>query len=94
MLSKPARKKEIITLSDLGKMAKHLTDPSLLDLRTLTFFLLSYAGFLRLDEVSKIRSEFISFRPSYVKIFIDKSIMDQHKVGYYVVITRMGPQHA
>ena len=90
ILSKPVRKKEPITPSDLRKMAKHLADASLLDLRTLTVALLSYAGFLRFDEVSKIRSEFISFRPSYVKIFIDKSKSDQHKVGDYVVIAKTG----
>ena len=59
-------------------------------MRTLTLALLSYAGFLRYDEVHRVRREHISFLPTYMKIFIPSSKTDQQNVGDYVYITRTG----
>ena len=60
LLSRPVRKKEPISPCDLKKLVKHLQDGSLIDLRTLAVSVLSYAGFLRYDEVSRLKYEHIT----------------------------------
>ena len=87
-LSNPVRKKEPLTPRDMKKLAEKLRNKSLPDLRTLTVGILSYAGFLRFDEVSTIRSELITFYISYVKLFIPQSKTDQHCIGDYVLIAK------
>ena len=74
----------------MKKLAEKLRNKSLPDLRTLTVGILSYAGFLRFDEVSTIRREFVTFHRSYVKLFIPHSKTDQHCIGGYVLITKTG----
>ena len=59
-------------------------------MRTLTVAVLSYAGFLRFDDVSGLRYEDISFATSHVRLFIDKSKTDQYKEGCDVLIARIG----
>ena len=85
-LSKPVRKKEPIAPHHLTSLAKSLTASTLLALRTYTVMLLSYAGFLRYDEVSRLRRDYIIFESTYMRIFIDHSKPDQHNVGEWVFI--------
>ena len=90
LLSKAVRKKEPLSPKDLKALAQRLRYGSLIDLRSLTVAVLSYAGFLRFDEVSRLRLRDIKFEPSYVRLFIDKSKTDQHKVGRDVLIAKIG----
>ena len=90
LLSRPVRKKEPISPCDLKKLVKHLQDGSLIDLRTLAASVLSYAGFLRYDEVSRLKYEHITIEP--MRIFIDCSKADQHNVGDYVYIAKTGKE--
>ena len=69
-------------------MAKFGSSGSLLDIRVCAIALLSYAGFLRYDEVSRIRRSTIVFEKTYLKLFIDSSKTDQSGVGDYVFIAR------
>ena len=72
----------------MRKLSNHLLFGGLQNLRTLTVCMLSYARFLRYDEVSKIRSNQIVFKPTHLKVFIDRSKADQHNVGEWVHIAR------
>ena len=90
ILSRPTKKKVPISPSDLKKLAKKLRHSTLHDLRTLTVAILSYAGFLRFDEVSTLRRSCISFHASHVKLFIVESKTDQHRIGDHVFIARTG----
>ncbi len=84
LLSRPVRKKEPFSPRDIKKLSKKLKKSTLIDLRALTIVTLSYAGFLRYDEMSRIRREHILFDDTHMKIFIDKSKADQHNVGDWV----------
>ena len=63
---------------------------SLLDIRICTIALVSYAGFLRYDEVSSIKSCNLSFERTHFKIFIESSKTDQAGEGDTVFIARTG----
>ena len=90
ILSKAVRKKEPLSPKDLRALAQRLRFGTLIDLRTLTVAVLSYAGFLRFDEVSTLRANHITFEPGYVRLFIDHSKTDQHNEGREVLIAKIG----
>ena len=88
ILGKGQNKKLPLLATDLKALVEKLysQNMSLLDLRTLTMCLLSFAGFFRYDEVSKIRRSDIVFGPYYVKIFIESSKTDICREGKWVFI--------
>ena len=89
LLKGPTVKKCPIRPSHLRRLvAKFGSSGSLLDIRVCAIALLSYAGFLRYDEVSRIRRSTIVFEKTYLKLFIDSSKTDQSGVGDYVFIAR------
>ena len=90
MLSRPVQIKEPISPRNLKRLVKHLSNGSLIDLRTLAVSVLSYAVFLRYDKVSRLRYEHITMKPTHMRIFLDCSKADQHNVGDYVHIARTG----
>ena len=63
---------------------------NLLHLRVVAVALISYAGFLRYDEVSQIRRSDIQFESSYLKIFLPSSKTDQEADGETVYIAYTG----
>ena len=91
ILSKPVIKKQPVSPDNLRELTKKLgKSAELVQMRTLTMALLSYAGFFRYDEVHRIRREHINFLSRYMKIFVPSSKRDQHNVGDYVYIARTG----
>jgi integrase len=89
ILSRSPVKKEPMSPYNLTKLATNLkTRPDLLNMRTLTMAILSYAGFFRYDEVSRIRRSDIIFEKLYIKIFIESSKGDQYRDGDWVYIAR------
>ena len=87
ILAKPVRKKQPITPYMLRKLAKQSRN-EIRNLRSLTLTILAYAGFLRFDEVSRLKWQDVFFEEDYFKLFIDHSKGDQHKVGEWVYIAR------
>ena len=67
---------DIINKSDLDNLVK---------LRNVTMYVLSFAGFFRFDDVSRIRSD-ISFKEGFMIIKVLKSKNDQLRKGVEVVI--------
>ena len=91
LLKKPRVKKCPIRPHHLRELVKHLRgSKNLLDIRVLTVSLLSYAGFLRYDEVSRIRRHNIRFDQFHLKIFIESSKTDQEADGDTVYIAATG----
>ena len=89
LLSKPVIKKQPVTPRDLKKLVAHLRrETNLLKMRTLTMAVLSYAGFFRYDEVSRLRLKDIQFKAIYLKIYVKSSKTDQYKSGAWVHIAR------
>ena len=89
ILSKPVKKKTPISPYNLKQLTKKLRkNINVLSMRTLNIALISYAGFLRYDEVIELRGNDIMFEKSYVKIFLKKSKGDQENKGDWVYIAR------
>ena len=59
------------------------------DLRLAAMCVVAFAGFLRFDELSRIRFCDVIFRPTHMEIFIEKSKTDQHRKGNRVFIARL-----
>ena len=89
-LKKPPTRKLPVSPHVLEKMVVRLRTDDLTSMRTLTIAMLSYAGFLRYDDVSQIRRENIVFLNVYFKIFLPSSKTDQHNDGETVIIARTG----
>ena len=92
-LAKPVTKKDPISIDTL----KHLVDKyigvnghnvsNLLNLRTVTMCLVSYAGFLRFNELSHIKLEHVIFHPAGMNILIPSSKTDVYRSGRSVIIS-------
>ena len=90
ILAHSTAKKEPITVEMLGKLCEKLggVDASLADVRTLAICLIGFAGFLRYDELARLRDTDLSMFPDHVELFIESSKTDQFRDGSRVIIAR------
>ena len=88
LCKKPTNRKVPLTLEELTKIHALLEThpPSLKNMRTSLMFILAFAGFLRFDELSRIRCGDIQFSETYVKIFLESSKTDVYRDGRWVHI--------
>ena len=69
--SRPVTKKDILNTDSLIRLCDMFSDSiDVTVLGDLSMILLSYAGFLRFDEVSSLRCYDVSFFDDHIKIFI------------------------
>ena len=91
-LSKPKKRKEPITpeiLSDLvQRYGKDNTVQNLLNIRTLVMALISFAGFLRFNELAKIKMGDLTFSNIHLSISIQSSKTDVYRQGDAVIIAK------
>ena len=90
--SKPRKKKkEPLAVHHLQqiyeKVGKELC--SLLDLRTFTTMVVSFAGFLRYNEIADLRRSDVEFKGTYMKLFIEKSKTDIYRDGQWLLIAKL-----
>ena len=82
MLARPKSRKEPVTADMLKEMVEAAgPDPSLTDVRLLAMCLVAFAGFLRCDELIKLRSSDIVFNTESMVITIDGSKTNQYREG-------------
>jgi site-specific recombinase XerD len=60
---------------------------NLKDLRIACMCLLGYAGFLRFSELASFNRSDISFFPTYVKLYLEKSKTDVYREGDIAVLS-------
>ena len=90
-LSRPIRKKEPMTVSLLEKVFQSLyKDHNLHSQRTICALLLSFAAFLRSNELLNLRRCDIIIYPMYMSVFIQSSKTDKYRDGAWVPIARTG----
>lgn len=53
----------------------------------------SYAGFLRCDELSNLKANNLTFREDYLDIFVEKSKTDCYRNGKNVLIAKLNNQY-
>ena len=88
-LAKPKVKKEPITASMLTTLVESLgTSPTLSDVRLAAGALLSFAAFLRYNELSGLRCCDIRFTEQHMTVHITSSKTDQYRQGDSVVVAR------
>ena len=92
LLAHKVTKKEPIKPEHLLRLVEEFggENATLADIRALTFCFLGYAGFLRFDELSKLRVCDISIYKEHMEIFIESSKTDQLRQGATVVIAHTG----
>ena len=83
-------KKEPITNEILKMLHNNLMikDGTLGAIRTMTFCILGYCGFLRYDEISNLQFGDFVFERTFMKIFIEKSKTDVYRDGKWVFIAK------
>ncbi|XP_053405894.1 uncharacterized protein LOC123561533 isoform X1 [Mercenaria mercenaria] len=90
-LSKKIVKKEPVTPVMLLRMFNSLyQENNIKNQRIICACLLAYAGFLRSEELLKIRRSDIVFHSTYINIFIESSKTDVYRDGNWVTISCTG----
>ena len=91
MLARPKSRKEPVTADMLREMVEAAgPDPSLTDVRLLAMCLVAFAGFLRCDELIKLRCSDIVFNTESMVITIVGSKTDQYREGSSLIVARTG----
>lgn len=87
--SKPIVKKDIVSSEHLVTLCNMFADSTdVIVLRDLSIILLSYAGFLRFDEVSNLRCNDVFICDNHIKLYIRKSKTDIYRKGNEVLISK------
>ena len=90
-LAKPVNKKEPITNELLSKMFHSLYEPgNIKNQRTICACLLGYCGFLRSEELLKLKRSDVFINSTYMSVFIDSSKTDKYRDGAWILIARTG----
>ena len=91
ILAKPKVRKEPVTADMLKVMVEAAGPaPSLTEVRLLAVCLVAFAGFMRCDELIKLKCEDITFNTESMVIRIVSSETDQYREGSSLVIARTG----
>ena len=83
-----SNRKEPITPELLKTIVGGADLSNALELRNVCLYLLCFAGFLRFDDVSRIKRNRISFHSGYMSIKVEKSKNDQLRQGDEVLIAK------
>ena len=91
ILAKPKVRKEPVTADMLKAMVEAAGPaPSLTEVRLLAVCLVAYAGFMRCDELLKLRGSDVTFNAEGMVVNIESSKTDQYREGASLVIARTG----
>ena len=82
-------RKEPISSSVIHDVISHSNLENHVELRNITWYVLSFAGFFRFDDVSRIRRSDIFFNEGFMVIKVPKSKNDQLRRGDEVVISEL-----
>ena len=88
-LNRPVQKKEPIDANSIKALFNKYSAPrTFKDLRLLSICAISYAGFLRYNELCSIKASHLSFNSDHVEIFIPSSKTDCYRKGNSLVIAK------
>ena len=89
--SRLKQKKEPITAEHIRKIFAIIGKEScsILNLRTFTMMVLSFAGFFRYSEVSELKCCDIEWHDTYIKLFVEKSKTDVYRDGHWLLIAKL-----
>jgi integrase len=85
----PVKKKDPVSRDMLIELClKHRESTDLIVVRDLAMAVLSFAGFLRYDEVSSLKCKDVTFKDTHLELFISHSKTDQYRQGNTVTISK------
>ena len=92
LLAHHTSKKEPITVARLDQLvnSKALSMASLYDIRSVLICLLSFAAFLRFDELAKVVRSDVELDSEKFQLFIESSKTDKYRDGVLVVVAVSG----
>ena len=89
----PSRQKDPLEAEHIKELVKlYGASSNFLELRFLVICLLSFAGFFRISEVLAIQVKNLTFRDSFLIVFLPQSKTDQNRDGHNVYIARTGTE--
>ena len=87
--SQPVKRKDVVTSDMLVALCdQHANNTNLTDIRDLAMILTCYTGFLRFDEISKLKCNDIIFYNDHFTINIRSSKTDQFRSGNKVLVAK------
>ena len=91
VLGQGDNKKLPVSSNILSEIVKKYSSNSecISDLRLVNMCVVAFTGFLRFDELSRIRYCDLTFKPSHMEIFIETSKTDKYRKGNRVFISRL-----
>ena len=93
VMAKPKTRKEPITEDMLKAMVESVgPDPSLTEVRLLTMCLIAFAGFLRCDELIKLKCSDITINAESLLVNVVSSKTDQYREGSSLIVARTGTE--
>ena len=87
-LAKPRNPKEVISAENVVKIIGSLDLDSVFQLRTAAMIILSFAGFLRFDDLTNLKFADLFFKESHLELRIRSSKTDQLRQGDVLVIAK------
>ena len=90
LLAKPAHKKRPLTMDQIKVLVRHFHRPdlSLVHLQMLTLVLPGFKGFMRWDDMARLRPENINITGQHMTVFLESRKNDQFREGHLVPISR------
>ena len=67
----------------------YLKDKTLMNARTVVYFLVGFTGFFRIEELVFVRLKNVKIYEDHMSIFVPESKADQHREGEKVIISRL-----
>ena len=89
-IGKPICPKDPISVGDIAKIISHFGYSNLLDMCFATMSVISFAGFLRFNEVVKLKRHDVKIDDQQAKLLVHSSKTDQYSKGQHVIIARTG----
>ena len=88
ILARPPKRKEPLSADLVRRVISRLEKGSLADIQLAALFSLGFFGFLRWDDLHRLKVDSLHFEVAHVAIFLEKRKNDQFREGSWVFIAR------
>ena len=86
--TKPKNPKLPLEVKHVKKLIDKFGSGDLSNLQTTCVVVLSFSGFLRWDDLSRLKRQDLEFEREYMRFFLEKRKNDQYREGSWILIAR------
>ena len=86
--TKPKNPKRPLEVKHVKKLIDKFGSGDLSNLQTTCLVVLGFSGFLRWDDLSRLKRQHLEFEREYMKVFLEKRKNDQYREGSWILIAR------